>query len=40
LSTRFVRNSSASGTVIDEKPYPSAPLTVAATSVMTNSGKK
>src|SRR5471030_1459398 len=33
--TRLVRNSSASGTVIDENPYPSAPLTRAAPSVMT-----
>ena len=34
FSTRLARNSSASGTVIDEKPYPSAPLTMAARSVM------
>src|SRR5216684_594404 len=30
FSVRFVRKSSANGTVIDEKPYPSAPLTTAA----------
>ena len=34
IETRFARNSSAMGTVIDENPYPSAPLTMAATSVM------
>ncbi len=34
LSTRFDRNSKASGTVIDENPYPSAPLMVAARSVI------
>jgi len=28
-------NSSANGTVIDEKPYPRPPLTMAANSVMT-----
>ena len=37
LSTRFDRNSSASGTVIDENPYPSAPLIVAARSVIAPS---
>jgi len=37
LSTRFERNSSASGTVIDEKPYPRPPLTMAAKSVMAMS---
>src|SRR5262245_56226853 len=37
LSTRLVRNSSATGTVIDENPYPSAPLTVAASSVIPTS---
>ena len=36
FKTRFVRNSRARGTVIDENPYPSAPLTTAATAVMTN----
>ena len=34
LSTRFDRNNKASGTVIDENPYPSAPLMVAASSVI------
>src|SRR5678815_1235336 len=38
LRTRLVRNNSASGTVIDENPYPSAPLTMAAASVMATSG--
>src|SRR6185437_8702614 len=37
VSTRLVRKSSASGTVIDEKPYPNAPLTMAATVVMRTS---
>src|SRR3984893_6586587 len=37
LSTRLARNSSASGTVIEENPYPSAPLTIAAARVMTAS---
>src|SRR5947208_6495513 len=37
LSARLLRNSSASGTVIDEKPYPSAPLTSAAPSVIRTS---
>src|SRR5581483_1407327 len=32
--TRLERNSSASGTVMEENPYPSAPFTVAAMSVM------
>src|SRR5688572_2405709 len=32
--TRLVRNRSASGTVIDENPYPNAPLTIAAPKVM------
>src|SRR6059058_2436174 len=32
--TRLLRNNSAIGTVIDEKPYPSAPLTTAAASVI------
>src|SRR5262245_61171286 len=35
LSVRLLVNSSASGTVIDENPYPSAPLTMAATNAMT-----
>src|SRR5438874_8096280 len=34
LRVRFVRNSSASGTVIDEKPYPRPPFTTAANRVM------
>ena len=34
FSTRLARKSSASGTVIDEKPYPSAPLTTAARKVI------
>ncbi len=34
LGNRFGRNSRASGTVIDEKPYPSAPLTTAARNVI------
>jgi hypothetical protein len=34
FSTRLVRNRSASGTVIDENPYPNAPLTIAAPKVM------
>ena len=34
--TRLVRKSSASGTVIDENPYPSAPFTMEAPRVMTN----
>jgi hypothetical protein len=34
LRTRFDRNSSASGTVIDEKPYPRPPLTMAAKNVI------
>ena len=38
LSTRLDRKSSARGTVIDENPYPSAPLTVAANSVIAPSG--
>ena len=37
LRTRFVRKNSATGTVSDEKPYPSAPFTVAANSVMLTS---
>ena len=37
FSTRFVRKNSATGTVMEEKPYPSAPLTVAARSVMAAS---
>src|SRR5687767_2676191 len=32
--TRLVRKRSASGTVIDENPYPNAPLTIAAPKVM------
>jgi hypothetical protein len=35
LSVRFGSSNNAKGTVIDEKPYPSAPLTSAATNVMT-----
>ena len=35
MITLFVRKNSASGTVIDEKPYPSAPFTMAAVNVMT-----
>jgi hypothetical protein len=34
LSVRFGSSSNASGTVIDEKPYPSAPLTSAATNAI------
>ena len=34
LRTRLVRKSRASGTVIDENPYPSAPFTIAEPSVM------
>ena len=37
LSTRFARNSRAIGTVIEENPYPSAPFTMAASSVMAAS---
>src|SRR5438128_4739964 len=37
FSTRLVRKNSATGTVSEENPYPSAPLTVAAKSVMPTS---
>jgi len=32
LRTRLLKNSRPTGTVIDEKPYPRAPLTMAAPS--------
>ena len=37
--TRFETSSSASGTVMDENPYPSAPLTDAAANVIAISAR-
>src|SRR5262249_41304988 len=37
FKTRLVRNNRATGTLIDENPYPSAPFTVAARSVIPTS---